>query len=84
MNKNDILLELSEICKTVFNDADLQITNETAARDVANWDSLTNLILIDSIESRYSIKFSLDEILEAQNVGDLCEIVFKKQEKKGS
>lgn len=80
MNKNNILEGVGDICRSVFNDANLIVTQETSARDVANWDSLTNLILIDALESHFSIKFSLDEILEAQNIGDLCQIILEKKD----
>jgi hypothetical protein len=47
----------------------------TTAKDVAGWDSMTNLFLIDAIERRFGFKFKLEEILNAQNVGELCAIV---------
>lgn len=75
MEQNDILLEMGKICREVFNEPGLEITAATTAKDVAGWDSMTNLFLIDAIERRFGFKFKLEEILNAQNVGELCAIV---------
>jgi len=74
-----ILQEVASICRDVFNDANLVINSQSSANDIDAWDSMTNLFLIDQIEKKYGIKFSLDEILEAQNVGDLCTIIDKRK-----
>ena len=76
---DNILQELAAICRTVFNDENLVISSKTSANDIDAWDSMTNLFLIDKIENKFGIKFSLDEILEAQNVGDLCAIIEKRK-----
>lgn len=75
MNQDQVMAELDRICKDVFNDPQLQIDPGTAAKDVANWDSMSNLFLIDAIEQRFKFKYTLDEIMNAQNIGDLCNIV---------
>lgn len=79
MNKEDIFCEVGKICKEVFDDPALIISKSTSAGNVEKWDSMTNLFLIDTIEKIFQIKFSLDEILNAQNVGDLCDIIEQKK-----
>ena len=78
MEKNQILTEVNEICKEVFHDPQVQITPETSAKDIANWDSMSNLFLIDAIESRFKFKFTLDEIMNAQNIGQLFDIIAQR------
>lgn len=78
LHEAEILAETRRICQTVFNDPALVITRESNAGAIDKWDSMSNLILIDELEKRFGMKFSLDEILEAQNVGDLCDIIKKK------
>jgi acyl carrier protein len=75
MNKEEILNRLNTICQNVFNDPGLMITETTNAGDIAQWDSVTNLFLIDTIEKEFSVKFSLDEIMNAEKIGDLCNII---------
>jgi acyl carrier protein len=78
MEREQVLVEVSGICREVFGDPGLQVNADTAAKDVANWDSMTNLFLIDSLEQKFKFKFSLDEIMNAQNVGELCDIIAKR------
>lgn len=78
MQKEEVFDQIVTICKHVFNDPELKVEEGTSAKDVANWDSMSNLFLIDSIENHFHMKFSLDDILHAQNIGDLCDIVVKK------
>lgn len=75
MGQNDVLSRVSEICREVFSEPNLEVTANTTAKDIAGWDSMTNLFLIDAIEQRFGFKFKLDEILNAQNVGELCNII---------
>jgi len=39
---------------------------------------MTNLFLIDAQEQRFKLKFKLDEIMNAQNVGELCAIIVQR------
>lgn len=75
MGPNDVLSDVSKICREVFGDPQLVIDSNTTAKDVAGWDSMTNLFLIDAIEQRFKFKFTLDEIMNARNVGELCGVV---------
>ncbi|HXD76391.1 MAG TPA: acyl carrier protein [Puia sp.] len=78
MDKDQVLLNVNQICREVFSQPDLQINAGTAARDVANWDSMTNLFLIDALEQKFRLKFKLDEIMNAQNIGELCDIITQR------
>ena len=74
----EMLMEMERICRSVFDDPSLVITRSSNAGSIDKWDSMSNLILIDELEKRFGMKFSLDEILEAQNIGDLCDIIKRK------
>ena len=78
MQKAEVLNQLASICKNVFNDPALMVDENTSAKDVESWDSMSNLFLIDAIETHYQMKFSLDDILNAHNIGDLCDMVIKR------
>ena len=75
MSREATLEKIAELCRTVFEDEKLEITKETAAKDVEAWDSLTHIILISEIENAFGIKFTLDEIQKARNVGELVSII---------
>ena len=78
MNKDQVLVEVNTIFREVFNDPQLQIDLSTAAKDVANWDSMNNLFLIDALEQRFKFKYTLDEMMNAQNVGELIDIIVSR------
>ncbi len=79
MRKEDILSDIGEVCKTVFNDETLVVTQTTSANDIGNWDSMTNLFLIDAIEKKFNVKFSVDDVFNSQNIGDLCNVIMQRK-----
>jgi acyl carrier protein len=79
MNTAQIFNEVSDICKKVFNNNYLIITHDSSADSIESWDSITNLFLIDAIEEKFNFKFTLDEIMNAQNIGDICTIIDAKR-----
>ncbi len=61
MDRNAILDRLTPICRDVFEDDTLAITEETCADDIEIWDSLMHLTLISEIEAAFGISLSLEE-----------------------
>ncbi|MGB5989991.1 MAG: acyl carrier protein [Marinifilaceae bacterium] len=74
----ELLNELSNIFRKELNLENLELTREMSAKDVEEWDSLTNISLIAEVEKYFSIKLKLREILKLKNVGDLCDCIEKK------
>ena len=70
MEDQEILSQLSTIIGGAVRKKDLVLTPETTAKDVPGWDSLTHMIIIDSIEKHFKVKFKLNEIMNFKNVGD--------------
>ena len=70
MDDQEILSQLSTIIGGAVRKKDLVLTPETTAKDVPGWDSLTHMIIIDSIEKHFKVKFKLNEIMNFKNVGD--------------
>jgi hypothetical protein len=46
MDKTFIMRELTSIYREVFNDAELELTAETSAKDIPAWDSVINVTLL--------------------------------------
>jgi acyl carrier protein len=69
---------LQQVFRKVFNDADLIIDQNTSAKDIDIWDSLTHMELIAAIEEEFSIRFSFDEVMRFHNVGDLMRSILGK------
>ena len=71
--------QLTDIFRDVFDDEDIVLMTETTAEDVEEWDSLSNVILLVTIEQAFDgIKFSTGEIANLKNVGELIAAIQKQ------
>lgn len=74
----EILNNVSQIIRDVLELPKLNVTAETSANDVDEWDSMTHLELIGAIEKKYAIRFALGELQSLKNVGDMVALIEKK------
>lgn len=81
MERDDVLTKVTEILREEFEDDELEITDETTAADVEDWDSLAHLSIVHSIEKTFGIKLTMGEIQESKNVGELVDAIVKHLEK---
>ena len=82
MERSEIFEKVCEICRDVFDDEELEITEATSASDIDGWDSLTHLSIIDEIEQTYEIAFTLDEANGSKNIGELINAIMRHLENK--
>ncbi len=75
MTHDEIMEKLNEIFVDVFDNDTLVITETTTANDVADWDSLMHITLIDAVEREFSMKFRMAEVSGMKNVGEMAEII---------
>jgi acyl carrier protein len=78
MNVDEIIVELTPLFRSEFDDQALVVKPEMTAADVENWDSITNIQLIVAIEKKYKIRFTSREIQDFKNVGEICESIIAK------
>ena len=67
--------------QTLFDDIFFEETNltpETSAADVEEWDSLMHVTIVVAIEKAFDIEFATGEVEEAKNVGELCSLIDRK------
>ena len=75
MNRDKVFSKVVEIIKDVFDNDDLEISNDTVAKDVEGWDSLNHLQLMNEIEDEFDITFTMGEVQGFSNVGELIDSV---------
>ena len=75
----EYLNELNILFREVLENEDINLSPETTAHDIDEWDSINHIYLVVEIEKYFNIKFTSSQILEWKNVG---EIVNSIQEKK--
>lgn len=75
MSREEVLCKVNEIFVDAFDREDLVISFETTANDVAGWDSLMQMNLIEMLEDEFNMQFDMDEIVEMENVGAMIDII---------
>ena len=73
-----IISQMNEVFIEVFDDEDLSIQPETSSIDIDGWDSLAQIRLIVGIEQKFLISFSVNEITDLADVGEMSELILKK------
>jgi acyl carrier protein len=78
MTQTEVLDRLQPIFRDVLDDDSLVITPSSNATNTPNWDSLSHVNLIVSVQSEFKVKFALGELEDLKNVGDLVALIQKK------
>lgn len=78
MDRTQIIEQLVSVMSDVFDVDDLVVTDATSAEDIEEWDSLSHIRFMITVERLFKFKFRNDEIAELKNVGDLVTAIQKK------
>lgn len=81
MDRQEVFKRVNEIFQDVFDDDELVVTDETCADDVEDWDSLRHITLVSAVERAFGVKFSMKEVLEMKNVGEMADILVERATK---
>lgn len=76
MTKSEVMVKIKEILNDLFDD-DFDVTESTVADDIDGWDSLAHLQVISAMESGFNIHFTLGEINNFANVGEMADSILK-------
>lgn len=74
----EIMNKMQEIFRDVFDDESLVITEATNAEDIDEWDSLTHITILQSVQDEFGVEFSITEIDNMKNVGDMINAIKQK------
>lgn len=74
--REEILKQLNEIFQDVFDRPELSVDEKTTATDVKGWDSLMHITLVAEVEEVFNMKFTMKQILEMSNVGEMVDIIY--------
>lgn len=78
MTREEVFEKLNEVFRDVFDDDDITVTDTTTADDIDDWDSLSHINLIVSIENEFGMKFSMGETTHLKNVGEMVDIILER------
>ena len=78
MTIDEIIAKIATAMTDVFDVDDLDVTAATSADDVEEWDSLSHIRFIITLERLFKVKFLNEEIADLKNVGDLARVIQAK------
>jgi acyl carrier protein len=78
VTSDEINSQLTTIFRDVFDDPDLIPKREMTADDVEEWDSLSHVRLMNTIEKVFRIRFTAMQVGNLKTVGDLMDLLAKK------
>jgi acyl carrier protein len=76
--QEQIEIGLTRVFHDVFDDDTIVLRPELSAKDISDWDSLTHIRLLFTIEREFRIKFTTTEVGELKNVGELMALIEAK------
>ena len=62
MTSDEVLSNVQDIFRDIFDEKDLIIENGTTSNDIEGWDSLNHIGIISAAEKEFRIKFALGEL----------------------
>lgn len=65
----------NQIVSSIFSIDESTIKDEMSSKDIADWDSMNYLLFIAELEKEYQMSFSMDEVMNAQTLGDIRKVV---------
>ena len=78
MPGEETLEQLNTIFREVLNNEAVNLTLESTASDVPEWDSLSNINIAAAAEDRFGIRFRTSELERLANVGDFVALIDHK------
>lgn len=70
--------ELTVSFRRTFDSDSIVLRDEMTAADVPGWDSLAHITLIMDIEEEFNLRFTVDDIADLKNVGEMIEMLQRK------
>lgn len=78
MSRQEIMAKVADLMADVFDLDDYTVTEATCADDIEEWDSLSHIRFMITLERAFKVKFSNEEISELKNVGELVAVIDTK------
>lgn len=83
MDRTAILQRILELGRNIFDEEDLDFSDETLFKDVKEWDSLNHMRMVVAMEDAFGIKFNVAQLQNLKLVADLLDIVETQRQAAG-
>ena len=78
MERDKIISRLVKLMEEAFDEDSIEYSDSLTADDIDEWDSLSNIRFIISVERAFNVRFTTGEIEGFKNVGDLVDTIAAK------
>lgn len=78
MKEEDILLRITPIFRSVFNDPEMLVSERLSSDDIPDWSSISLAILVTELEKEFGITFKLREVAMIDGVASIIHIIKNK------
>lgn len=78
MEKQEIIQKIDAIVAACVNHHDFTILVDTKPEEILGWDSLSNAMILTSIEKEIGVKFKFSDMIAWKTIGELADIIIKK------
>jgi len=72
MELTEIIRQVNDIFIDLFEDKSIELNENSDTTNIEAWDSLNHIQVITAVEKHFKIRFDLNDLLNFQNIGDLC------------
>jgi len=63
--------DVNAIVAKVFSISESEVNDQSGPENIESWDSFNGLVLVDELENRFSVKFTISEITDVKTVADI-------------
>ena len=77
MAREQLVAEVQELAREVFEKPNLVICDTMSAADVDTWTSLNFMKFLTAVEDKYGFKFKMMELLQLRSMGAVIDATLK-------
>jgi acyl carrier protein len=74
----ELLTKVQGAFNSAFDIDPRSVTIDTSPADIAAWDSMGHVTLASCLERTFGLSFDVDELMQMENVREICRIVQTK------
>ncbi len=78
MERDEVIGRLVGLMEDAFDEDEIEYSDDLTADDIEEWDSLSNVRFIVSVERAFGVRFTVGEIEGFRNIGELVDTVVAK------
>ena len=77
MTREEAFERLTNVFCEVFDDDTIELTEDTTADDIEDWDSFEHINLVVAVEEEFGFKIPMGKTVTMKNVGEMVDIILE-------